>query len=478
MKKIPAQLPTSSSSASSERASSPSCVASTDTAQSASAAESGTDSYEGMQVGYGQGAHSQGGGRESLLADATQSNLMLPDAHRLSYIKRFGVPVLPRIPPTSVDWEAATREVERLSALALDDTPWYSAPPQNAPGPVCDPGPCHLIFEPELYIDSDAILAEESARRLATLLQYNEPRRPLWFEAMATALTAQGRKHEAAVFYGRLLRARALPDRTLLAVARWGSPTVELPMPAWATVDKEIRNQAFLGAAAAGNVTLMQELVACGADPYHRIEWQTAATVAARFGHLPVLRYLYGPEGAFSLQQEDLEQVADPRESRWTLVLNALGEASMENHWPCMAYLLDIAQAHDVQESDDVCISLDVMLGNALRDAQLETVQGLVRKVPYLASTRCSGPRELRLEELVVYGEDEEKQLKKIEILNFLIDQCGFDINAVDSDGRTMVTIAACNDVRYLEARVRQLSLQALQQAGGASRPRGKRADA
>ena len=104
----------------------------------------------------------------------------------------------------------------------------------------------------------------------------------------------QGRTQAAHRFYGEITaKDGCLPARTVLIAARLGWSHRDIALPQWQEVDVPLREQAFLCAAAAGHVDLMQEFTRLGVPLDFRAEDFTLARVAATNGEVNVLRYLH-----------------------------------------------------------------------------------------------------------------------------------------------------------------------------------------
>lgn len=132
--------------------------------------------------------------------------------------------------------------------------------------------------------------------------------RPEWNEAVATALMAQARFSEAEAKYRMLMKSTPLPERTFLTAARFGWPFgFRYPN----SVSRNLSEQAFLGASAAGNKDLLENLHRHGIPWNIRLQSQNAAVIAAQTGQIHILEYLR-EQGFDILASPDLQEEEAP----------------------------------------------------------------------------------------------------------------------------------------------------------------------
>jgi hypothetical protein len=151
----------------------------------------------------------------------------------------------------------------------------------------CTPEEAMENFLRDSYLDTEFQLRDLAADVLLSAGTGRDS--PEWNEAVATALMAQARFKEAEAQYRKLMKSTALPERTILTAARFGWPFgFRYPDP----TSRNLSEQAFLGASAAGNRDMLKNLNRCGIPWDVCLESQNAASVAARTGQVDILAYL------------------------------------------------------------------------------------------------------------------------------------------------------------------------------------------
>lgn len=228
-----------------------------------------------------------------------------------------------------------------------------------------------------------------------------------WIEAVATALMAQGRCEEAKVYYQRLLaNGHELPQQTILTAARWGWPFDTIPLPACS--DKLLLGRACIGAALGGNTSRLQELLD---DDVRPVGPFCLASAAASTGQVEILRLLH---------ERHVDLHADPDHES-----SPLWYAAKYGQVAAATFLLDHGARPDVPETQSP-------IDWAMRMGHVEILRLFA---PHMQTwTPQSSDGELRIEPAIIWGH--------ALVIQYLVRECGIDINAVDQDGRTMLHLA------------------------------------
>lgn len=201
-----------------------------------------------------------------------------------------------------------------------------------------------------------------------------------------------------------------MPERTLLSAARHGWP-FELNYP-YAT-SQDLREQAFLGAAAAGNVDMLTKLHNEGVMYDMSGRYDTAATIAASMGHVHVLEHLGKNGGSILYGSENIK--------------SALWHAARDGQCTVVDFLLKTGAQ---PSEDDFSIALQM--------GETDVMHQFIDQVPEFASTYLPNG-QLRL---ASFFSSYLSSSTCCTVLKFLV-RMGLDINGVDQEGRTAIHLAA-----------------------------------
>jgi hypothetical protein len=388
-------------------------------------------------------------------------------AGELVYKKRYGCLLAPRR-PLPADWGAIAREVEALSSthspgcvsqMSLQDE--MSARSGQFAGHVVNPQADESFLPLNQLYGAKPPLRKAAQRLMGELIRCDKStNKRLWHEAVAAMLMAQQRTQEAGVHYAIVAQDAAVPPRTALIAARFGWPHAHVALPPLQTLSQSMRQQAFLGAAAAGDVRLMQALATHGVDIGHiHIAAESAVSasiLAAQNGRLEALQFLH--ESINTLSPESAPGAPEPMD-RQHFVNAPLLAAAISGHVHCIDYLLTVGAVRNPEIVEDA-------FREAMANGTLATVQALVGRYPVLKNDFIYGQDSgLRLASLFDAASSqavsENIEADKIAILNFLVETCGLSASACyeDEDGVDDLVAMALTESNLQELAQRVIEL-------------------
>lgn len=233
-------------------------------------------------------------------------------------------------------------------------------------------------------------------------------------EAVATALMAQHRHDDAGEYYMYMTESgNPLPERTILSAARWGW-TFAILLPA--TPSSQLSEQACIGAALSGNVSMLMDLHNAGVALDVVAHHDCPASAAARGGQVNILQLL----------QRSNVDLAERRPR----IDSPLFEAAKSGHCAAAQFLLEAGAQPDTPDGES---STDLSPADIAAIVGNVSILRLFTQHTTTLRTSSTPAGNLRLALAIRY--------KQIDVVKFFV-EAGVDINEADEEGQTAFHLA------------------------------------
>ena len=261
----------------------------------------------------------------------------------------------------------------------------------------------------DCYASDNQEVSGTVAHSLMELRRHPNRGDPLWNEAVATALMAQGQHSLANEYYMRLVDTNMpLQERTILTAARWSWPfDIKLPTPD----SPELLKKACVGAAAGGNLEYLQACLETGVGLDVVVDRISLASAAASTGQVHILQFLHD-------RKVDLKDQGSKK--------HPLFEAARCGQLAAVKFLLEEVGA----QPDRIETAVDA----ASMAANVAILRLFLEYMPTLQQNSHSSNGKLRVASAI-----SEEQ---VDSLTFFIKEASIGIDEVDGQGRTALHLA------------------------------------